>query len=182
MTGVGGRDHGTLDPCSGVVTKPLKQAVLFDALVGAVLGRRGPETLAMRGLDSTLSANLPLRILVAEDNPVNQKVAIRILERLGYRADIAATGLEVLQALRRQPYDVVLMDVQMPEMDGLEASRLIRDEWRNPAAPHIIAMTANALVGDRERCLDAGMNDYVGKPVRVAELQAALERSRAAVA
>ena len=122
----------------------------------------------------------PLHILVAEDNAVNQKVALRILERLGYRADVAANGLEVLSALRRQPYDVILMDMQMPEMDGLEATRRIRRDWPWEHVPRIVAMTANAMREDREQCLGAGMDDYVAKPVQVHDLQAALERCIAA--
>ena len=126
------------------------------------------------GLDH--EAKKHLCILLAEDNAVNQKVAIRMLERLGYKADIAANGLQVLGALQSHPYDVVLMDVQMPEMDGLEATRRIR---RMPGRqPYIIAMTAHAMKGDREECLEAGMNDYVSKPVRIEELQIAIERSR----
>jgi len=117
-----------------------------------------------------------LRILLAEDNLVNQKVAIRMLERLGYTADIAADGQEVLAALESRPYDVVLMDVQMPEMDGLEATRSIRSTACHQ--PYIIAMTAHAMKGDREVCLDAGMNDYIAKPVRIEELKAALMHSR----
>ncbi len=117
-----------------------------------------------------------LSILLAEDNVINQKVAVRMLERLGYQADVAADGREVLAALKSRPYDVVLMDVQMPEMDGLEATRSIR---RTPCQqPYIIAMTAHAMKGDREECLDAGMDDYVSKPVRIEELKAALEHSR----
>ena len=116
-----------------------------------------------------------LRILLAEDNIVNQKVAIRMLERLGYRADVAADGLEVLKALQNHYYDVVLMDVQMPEMDGLEATRSIRR--MRGRQPYIIAMTAHAMKGDREECLGVGMNDYVSKPVRIEELNAALQRS-----
>ena len=117
-----------------------------------------------------------LRILLAEDNAINQKVAVRMLERLGYRADVAADGEEVLAALKKRPYDVVLMDVQMPEMDGLEATRRIR---RTPChQPYIIAMTAHAMKGDREECLEAGMDDYVSKPVRIEELKAALDHSR----
>jgi PAS domain S-box-containing protein len=116
-----------------------------------------------------------LCILLAEDNAVNQKVATRMLERLGYRADIAANGKEVLGALQSHPYDVVLMDVQMPEMDGLEATKCIR--CMSGRQPYIIAMTAHAMKGDREECLEAGMNDYVSKPVRIEDLQAAIKRS-----
>jgi CheY-like chemotaxis protein len=108
---------------------------------------------------------------------VNQKVALRILERLGYRAHVAGNGIEALEALGQQLYDVVLMDVQMPEMDGLEAARQIRRQWPEERRPWIIAMTANAMQGDREECLAAGMDDYISKPVRVPELQAALERA-----
>jgi PAS domain S-box-containing protein len=117
----------------------------------------------------------PLRILLAEDNAVNQMVAIQMLKRLGYSADVAGNGLEVLQALERQPYDVVLMDVQMPEMDGLVAAQEIRKLW--PKGPRIIAITAYALKGDRERCLAAGMDDYISKPIVIEELRRVLERS-----
>jgi PAS domain S-box-containing protein len=117
-----------------------------------------------------------LRILLAEDNLVNQKVAIKMLERLGYTADVAADGRAVLAALESRTYDVVLMDVQMPEMDGLEATRSIRSTACHQ--PYIIAMTAHAMKGDREECLDAGMNDYISKPVRIEELKAALMHSR----
>ena len=114
-----------------------------------------------------------LRILLAEDNAINQMVAIQMLKRLGYSADVAGNGLEVLQAIERQPYDVVLMDVQMPEMDGLVAAQEIRKLW--PRGPRIIAITAYALKGDRERCLAAGMDDYISKPIVIEELRRVLE-------
>lgn len=115
-------------------------------------------------------------MLLAEDNVVNQKVALRMLERLGYRADVAANGAEVMQALRRQPYDVVLMDVQMPEMDGLEATRRIRASFAPDLQPCIVAMTANAMEGDRERYLASGLDDYLAKPVDLQMLSEALHR------
>jgi CheY-like chemotaxis protein len=116
--------------------------------------------------------------LLAEDNAVNQKVATHLLDRIGYRADIAANGLEVLEALQRQSYDVVLMDVQMPQMDGLEATRRICRDWPIEKRPKIIAMTANAMQGDREKCLGAGMDDYITKPVRREELAIALSKCK----
>ena len=118
-----------------------------------------------------------MRILLAEDNSTNQKVALLMLERLGWSADVAADGLEVLEALRRQSYDIILMDVQMPGMDGLEAARRIAAEFPPEHRPRIIAMTANALLGDREACLAAGMDDYLSKPIRLEELYAAIARN-----
>ena len=109
---------------------------------------------------------------MAEDNPVNRKVALSMLKRLGYRADVAENGLEVLQALDEKPYDVVLMDVQMPEMDGLEATRRIRNQG---LSTRIIAMTAHAMDGDRDECLEAGMNEYISKPINIEELARILE-------
>jgi len=116
----------------------------------------------------------PLRILLAEDNVVNQKVALQLLKRLGYQADLATNGLEVLAKLRQCPYDLVFMDVQMPEMDGLAAAQYIRQHLPELARPRIIAMTANAMQGDRETCLTAGMQDYISKPVRLEDLASAL--------
>ena len=123
----------------------------------------------------------PLHILLAEDNLVNQKVALRMLERMGLSADIAANGIEVIQALHRQPYDIILMDVQMPEMDGVSATQQIRQEFPADRQPYIIAMTANAMAGDREQYLEAGMNGYISKPVQLFELQKAIEKAASAL-
>jgi CheY-like chemotaxis protein len=124
--------------------------------------------------DGKMGERHPLRVLLAEDHIVNQKVALKILKQMGYRADVANNGLEVLEALNRQAYDVVLMDVQMPEMDGLEATRRIRADMPRAKQPRIIAMTANAMEGDREKCLAAGMDHYLCKPIRISELKDAL--------
>ncbi len=132
------------------------------------------ESDALADPDPALGQRLPLRILVAEDNSVNQRVALLLLEKLGYSADVAGNGHEALDALRRQPYDLILMDVQMPGMDGLEATRRIQAEWPAGERPRILAMTASALVADRNACLDAGMDGFLSKPVLIRELQAAL--------
>ena len=120
-----------------------------------------------------MAARHPLRILLAEDNVVNQKLALRLLQQMGYRADLASNGIEAVESVQRQTYDVILMDVQMPEMDGLDASRRIVATWPD-SRPRIVAMTANAMQGDREMCLAAGMDDYVTKPIRIDELVNAL--------
>jgi CheY-like chemotaxis protein/HPt (histidine-containing phosphotransfer) domain-containing protein len=117
------------------------------------------------------------RILVAEDNEVDHRLALLLLEKMGYRADVAVNGLEALEALRRKRYDIVLMDVEMPVMDGLEASRRIHREWMGKDRPRIIAMTADAMQGDRDTCLNAGMDDYLSKPIHADELAAALGRA-----
>jgi CheY-like chemotaxis protein/anti-sigma regulatory factor (Ser/Thr protein kinase) len=158
------------------LTKPVKPSALRDAIVGALGGRvqrvaaRPAERLAG---DAELGLRHPLRVLLAEDNAVNQKLALRLLERMGYSADVAGDGLAAIAAVEAATYDVVLMDVQMPELDGLEATRRIRALW--PDRPlRIVAMTANAMEGDREMCLAAGMDDYLSKPIRPEELAAAL--------
>ena len=176
------------------LVKPIKQSRLFDCLVNATVK-------TMHGNDSgksavTASASICLepnpqvdkvRILLAEDNIVSQKVALGRLQNLRYKANAVANGLEVLEALQQIPYDIILMDCQMPEMDGYEATRVIRrreknsnqcSSWKSPV--YIIAMTAHAMQGDHEKCLEAGMDDYLSKPVRAAELQAALERGKRA--
>jgi signal transduction histidine kinase/CheY-like chemotaxis protein len=129
-------------------------------------------------IDPAMAARHPLRILLAEDNLVNQKLALRLLQQMGYSADVAVNGVQAIDAIARQPYDVVLMDVQMPEMDGLEASRRIVLHGPNGRRPRIVAMTANATQGDRELCLAAGMDDYLAKPIRVDQLIAALTETR----
>jgi CheY-like chemotaxis protein len=120
--------------------------------------------------DPEMGQRHPLRILMAEDNTNNQKLALRLLERLGYQADVAANGLEAIESLRRQPYDLVLMDLHMPEMDGLEATRIINRKWVDADRPTIVAMTASVMADERIACADAGMDDFLGKPVRVPEL------------
>ncbi len=162
------------------LTKPVRQTRLHEHLqIIFAVGRPvvAAPKVAAPILTEQLAEQLPRRILLAEDNPVNQKVALRMLERLGYRADVAGNGIEVLEGLTRQPYDVILMDVEMPEMDGLEASQQIRMLADQLEQPYIIAMTAGAMQGDRERCLEAGMDDYLSKPVRMEEIVHALRRS-----
>ena len=161
------------------LAKPLKPSQLYDALLGIFAGqaRLTRSTEAPAELDPRMAERLPLRILLAEDNAVNQKLALRLLAQLGYRADVAGNGLEAIAALERQRYDFVLMDVQMPELDGLEAARAICQRWTRSERPHLIAVTANAMQGDREQCLEAGMDDYISKPIRVPELVAALDQT-----
>jgi CheY-like chemotaxis protein len=177
LASVGRREEGSQTvEFAAYLTKPVKTSQLYDVLVGVFAGRPilFREPAARPQFDPQMGRRHPLRILLAEDNVVNQKVALRILERLGYRADVAANGLEVLEALERQSYDLVLMDVQMPEMDGVEATCRICEQWPDERRPRIIAMTAHAMEGDRERYLEVGMDDYISKPVRVEELMKAL--------
>ena len=158
------------------VNKPLTPAHL-QAACECVLGAQAPADLkpepAEPKFDVQMAHYHPLRILLAEDNKVNQKLALYLLGRMGYRIDLAGNGVEALEALRRQPYDVVLMDVQMPEMNGLEATRQIRQA----ALPvRIVAMTANAMEEDRAECFAAGMDDYLSKPIHIETLMAALKK------
>jgi PAS domain S-box-containing protein len=174
--------------CAGFINKPLKQSQFYNTLVqifGQPIENAIQTSAKSLGAGASEFSSIPsansLRILLAEDHVVNQKVAIQMLQRLGYRADIAGNGLEVLEALNRQYYDVILMDVQMPLMDGLETAHRICQEYaeaseNRPPKPWIIAMTANAMQGDREMCLAAGMDDYITKPVRREELARALSQ------
>jgi signal transduction histidine kinase/CheY-like chemotaxis protein len=164
---------------AATLAKPLRQSQLFDTLLSllasdADAAPRAAAAPAKARIDAEMAKRHPLRILLAEDNVVNQKLAMRLLLQMGYRADLASNGIEAIECVERQTYDVVLMDVQMPEMDGLEASRRITARHKPSERPRIIAMTANAMQGDREECLAAGMDDYVTKPIRVDALVEAL--------
>jgi PAS domain S-box-containing protein len=182
LTSVGQRHHGAegeaVREFSAWLSKPIKPAALLEALQ-QVLGERQA---AARPAPVPAREETDLAILVAEDNTINQKVIRQLLRHLGYRADVVGNGIEAVAALERQDYPVILMDMQMPEMDGLEATRRLRERFRGANAPYIIAMTANAMPGDRERCLDAGMNDYVPKPIEMEVLDQALAAARAHVA
>jgi PAS domain S-box-containing protein len=166
---------------SANLTKPVKPSQLLDVLAQLFWqGREAEVAKSDLPFHAPAAALQDDHILLAEDNAVNQKVALHMLRSLGYRADVVANGLEVLEAVRRQAYDVILMDVQMPEMDGLEAARRLGQTRPDPEKrPWIIAITANAMQGDRERCLAAGMDDYISKPIKTAELRDALARARA---
>jgi signal transduction histidine kinase/CheY-like chemotaxis protein len=173
-------EAGTVDCC---LIKPVRQSHLLNTLVDVRARRlktsgsaKYPGGQSSEVAPRTILPHGPLRVLVADDNPVNQRVAVRLLEKLGIRADVAGNGLEAVRKLRTQGFEVVFMDCQMPEMDGYEATREIRR--MEPPGQHttIIAMTAEALAGAREQCLDAGMDDYLAKPVRIEELSKAIEK------
>jgi signal transduction histidine kinase/DNA-binding response OmpR family regulator/streptogramin lyase len=160
------------------LNKPLKASSLYNTL-RTIFAPPSLTTEAVAAHAPEASAPAPhatLNLLLAEDNAVNQMVAVRQLKKLGYHTDVVANGKELLAALRRQTYDIVLTDIQMPEMDGLEVARIVCAEWEPTTRPYLIAMTANAMKEDRDDCLAAGLNDYVSKPVRLSELQEALER------
>ncbi|NUN10483.1 MAG: response regulator [Ignavibacteriaceae bacterium] len=162
---------------SKFLSKPIRQSALYEGILSVFSKEysyvKKPKTPS--GIDWHLNEKYPLNILLAEDNAINQKVALRQLDRLGYKADIADNGLDVLAALPHTHYDIIFMDVHMPEMDGFEATKKTLEYYKEKAfGPIIIAMTANALQGDRELCLAAGMNDYISKPVQLDELQSVL--------
>ncbi|AKQ67818.1 Signal transduction histidine kinase [Myxococcus hansupus] len=169
---------------AGVLSRPLKTSQLYDALISC-FSQHVPPVPGTRELQASRAGpfpgvrpgdSVPLDILLVEDNATNQKLALLVLERLGYRADVALNGRQALHAVSQKRYDVVLMDLQMPEMDGLEATRRIRQELPPRAQPWVIAMTANAMDSDREQCFSAGMDDFLGKPIRVDALTSALLR------
>ncbi|HEY9646471.1 MAG TPA: PAS domain-containing protein [Chroococcidiopsis sp.] len=172
--------HPTLSPPPHSLNKPIKHSQLYGLLVNLLVGDAASQLIKRhngRGYDDsdTPGERQPLRILIAEDNLVNQKVLTQLLYRLGYEATVVNNGLEALEALEAQPYDVVLMDVQMPLMDGLTATQEIHRRWPPAERPHIIAVTASAMRGDREECLKAGMSDYLSKPIRAEALAKALQ-------
>ncbi len=166
------------------LTKPIKPIQLQQALIRVISGANpvAKKQPVAGKAESNLATTLPLRVLLCEDNVINQKVALRLLQQLGYKADVAVNGVECLQAIERLPYDIVFMDVQMPEMDGMEATRQIRERQKKPGATGnfkagiaIVAMTANAMQGDREKCLAAGMDDYISKPIRPGDIRKMIE-------
>ena len=161
-----------------VLTKPVKQVQLQKMIISTLQRKNVEKKVATTGprLSTDLAGRIPLRILVAEDNVVNQKLVVRVFEQMGYRVDLTANGVEVLDALHRQSYDMVFMDIQMPEMDGLEATRRIQSDFPPERQPIIVAVTANALDGDRQVCLNAGMHDYISKPIRFETIQQTIER------
>lgn len=159
------------------LSKPIRQSQLFNEIVKIFTNNgnfnyiRGADSIP----DNKLSQRLPMRILLAEDNFINQKLAAKILQKIGYSCDTAANGREVLDALNRKKYDMIFMDIQMPEMDGLEAARVIRKNQPN-GKPVIVAMTANAMKGDRDICITSGMDDYVSKPIKLNDVQNVIEK------
>ena len=160
------------------LVKPVKAQAMLDAVQQAWMGlAKKTSECSPENDEGKTGEKFPLRILLAEDNVVNQRVANLILNRMGYRSDTVANGLEVLEALRQRDYDVILLDIQMPEMDGFSVAREICRIYDKSNRPRMIAMTANALQGDRERCLDAGMDDYLTKPVRREEIALRLRHS-----
>ena len=163
---------------SAYLSKPVKPSHLFDAImiIFSVTGQHqtAPAAKTQPTLNASLAQQFPLRILVVEDNTINQRLAQRILQKMGFRPDLVSNGLEAITVISQQHYDIVFMDVQMPEMDGIQATEYIVKNTSVKQRPKIIAMTANAMQGDREQCLEAGMDDYISKPIRVEQLQKTL--------
>ncbi|MEM9904721.1 MAG: response regulator [Cyanobacteria bacterium P01_D01_bin.44] len=163
-------------PVPSALATWLTSPVQADSLYAALQACFSQPAAEPTRLDASIAQRLPLKILVAEDNLVNQQLVQQWLQKMGYRPELVGNGYEVIEALARQSYDLVLMDVQMPEMDGLKATQQIHQQWSAIERPKIIAMTANALQGDRERCLEMGMDAYISKPIRIHELVTAIEQ------
>lgn len=192
LTSIGQHQFSEIDIKTHFVAwlnKPIRQAQLLDTL-NKVFANSSIQSEQLKdpynsrvdnnpvddSIDHDLANKLPLKILIAEDNSINQQLVIQLLKRMGYRTDVVGNGLEVLHSLEQQSYDVILMDLQMPELDGIETTRKVHQRYASTAKPWIIAVTANAMQGDREKCLNAGMDDYISKPIRVADLISALKR------
>jgi CheY-like chemotaxis protein/anti-sigma regulatory factor (Ser/Thr protein kinase) len=160
------------------LSKPTKLNALYEEVLDVItdLARKNKMNESQSILDPGLSNRIPLRILIAEDNKVNQKLAISLLNLMGYRVDAVSDGTQVLEILRKQDFDLILMDIQMPEMNGIEATVKIMETIPPEKQPYIIALTANAMVGDREKCLNSGMVDYMAKPIKINELQAMIKK------
>jgi CheY-like chemotaxis protein len=158
-----------------IVYKPVRRQQLLEGF-HRLMEAQDQEKKApiVKDVDSHMAEKIPLRILLADDSEINLKVGQAYFQKMGYQIETASNGIEVLQALDRQPYDVVFLDVQMPEMDGYEAARQIKLRWLANDRPRLIAMTGNVLPGERERCIEAGMDDYIAKPVRIKEIEAML--------
>lgn len=157
---------------SAFVSKPIKQSQLYNIILNVTV-KEIPEIEEKEksSIDRDMASKVPMRILVVEDNIINQKLILKILAQLGYKADVVSNGIEVIETLKRQRYDMIFMDIQMPEMDGLEATKYINQTWHNEDRPTIVAMTANVMHGDKEKCINAGMDDYISKPVLIEEVQ-----------
>ena len=167
------------DEFAARLMKPVKQAQLLNALTTA-LGNAKPNSRVShppQAADPTMASRFPLKILVAEDNVINQQVIKRVLLQYGYASDLAVDGKDAIGAMKRQRYDVIFMDVQMPEMDGLEATRRICGTLALTERPYIVGLTASAMKEDREACIAVGMEDYLSKPIRQPEVKAVLERA-----
>ncbi len=171
-------ENHALDLFLTVLYKPIQQLQLYNVLVQALVNTPNREPSDLKSMELLAAdPSKPLRILLVEDNMVNQKVALRILDGIGYKADVATNGLEAIAALRQKTYDLIFMDLQMPEMDGITATKHICQEWSNPdTRPWIVALTANAMQGDRESCIEAGMDDYMSKPVNKEKLKEILNQ------
>ncbi|MEI7483651.1 MAG: response regulator [Ignavibacteriota bacterium] len=187
-SGFQGRNKLEIDKyLNALVTKPIRQAQLQNMLI-ETLGFDSPETVTKFGKNTQIRETVPkfasrdmshehsLKVLVAEDNMINQKLIVKILLQLGFNADVVSNGLEAIEELKRVRYDIVFMDVQMPEMDGLEATKYIVQNWKTDERPLIIAMTANVMQGDKEKCLNAGMDDYLSKPVVIDDVQKIIKK------
>jgi PAS domain S-box-containing protein len=159
-----------------ILAKPLKHSQLHDVIVEVLSGKKLAAKKPEKALPKQIGERLALRILIAEDNLLNQKLLLRVLKQIGYEADVAVSGIEVLASVEHSRYDLVFMDVHMPEMDGLEASRRIVNRWKSGERPILVAVTADAMQGDKEKCMEAGMDDYISKPIRLDDIRRVLER------